>query len=205
MIIQADGTVRFLSVAEHLQRKLIVYQDRETTIYLQRNKQQPFALAQGEGNGNIYIDFFALRFGQKEQMQRKTGTGWTPIHYGCPRSARDTILFLPVEEVIDENTQHSCPYKACQYWSNPTGVKGRYAFNCILVRYRAMGLIDQKVGLTLEEVSRIYACTRERIRQIQDRALERMRHQTRLNLIEPFRERISDYRDYASSSILEVA
>ncbi len=123
----------------------------------------------------MYIDLFALRFGQKEQLQRKTGTGWTPIQYGCPRSERDAILFLPVEEVIDENTQHSCPYKACQYWSNPTGVKGRYAFNCILVRYRAMGLIDQKVGLTLEEVSRIYACTRERIRQIQDRALQRMR------------------------------
>ncbi|GAK58503.1 DNA-directed RNA polymerase [Candidatus Vecturithrix granuli] len=204
MILQPDGTIRFLTVVEHLQRKTMVYQDSESTIYLQRNKQQPFSLTKGEGK-NIYIDLFALRFGQKEQLQRKTGTGWAPIQYGCPRSERDAILFLPVEEVIDDNTQHSCPYKACQYWSNPTGVKGRYAFNCILVRYRVMGLIDQKVGLTLEEVSRIYACTRERIRQIQDRALQRMRHHSRLNQIEPFRERIPDYRDYASASIIEMA
>jgi hypothetical protein len=204
MMIKSDGTVRFLTVADHLQRKTMVYQDREYTVYLRPNKKNPFILQKGRGK-DIYIDLFALRFGQKEQLRRKIGTGWIPINYGCSRGERDAIFFLPFEEIVDERTQHRCPYKECQYWSNPTGVKGRYAFNCILVRYRALGIIDQKIGLTLEEVSRIYGCTRERIRQIQDRAMQRMRHHTRISRMEVFRERIYDYRDYASTTPLEVA
>ena len=195
MIIKPDGTVRFLTVAEHLQRKTVVYQDSEYIVHLYPNKKDPFLIEAGRGEG-LYIDLFALRFGQKERLRRKVSTGWAPIHYGCPRSARDAIFFLPVDEVIDEGTRHRCPYKACQYWSNPTGIKGRYAINCILVRYRAMGVIDQKPGLTLEEVSRIYGCTREQIRQIQERAMQRMRHDSRQGRIKVFRERIPDYRDY---------
>jgi hypothetical protein len=204
MMIKPDGTVRFLTVSEHLQRKTVVYQDRECTVHLYANKKSPFLIEAGQGE-DIYIDLFALRFGQKERLQRKVSTGWTPIHYGCPRSARDAIFFLPLEEVVDERSRHRCPDHVCQYWSNPTGVKGRYAINCILVRYRAMGFIDQKPGLTLEEVSRIYGCTRERIRQIQNRAIQRMQHHTRRNRMQIFWERVPDYRDYMAESTLEAA
>ncbi len=205
MIIKPDGGIRFPTVADHLQRKAMVYQDREYTIYLRRsNKHIPFVIEDGQGK-DIYIDLFALRFGQKEQLKRRVSTGWAPIHYGCHRAERDAILFLPIETVIDERTCHCCPNNVCQYWSNPTGVKGRYAFTCILVRYRAMGLIDQKSGLTLEEVSRIYGCTRERIRQIQDQAMQRLRRCTRLKRMKVFHGRTIDYRDYFSSSTVEVA
>jgi len=137
-------------------------------------------------------------------LRRKVASGWTPIHYACSRAERDAILFLSLEEIIDHEEFHCCTYKGCQYWSNPTGIKGRYAFNCILVRYRALGVFEQKAGLTLEEVSRIYGCTRERIRQIQDRAMQRMRHHTRLDRIKIFRERLLDYRDYVGESTLEA-
>ena len=203
MIIKSDETVHFLTVAEHLQHKSMVYQDHQYTVYLYPNKKEPFLIEKGRGN-NIYIDWFALRFGQKEQVRRKTGSGWAPIHYGCSRAERDATLFLPLDEIIDNEDCHCCPYGGCQYWSNPTGVKGRYAFNCILIRYRALGVFDQKMGLTLEEVSRIYGCTRERIRQIQDRAIQRMRHQTRSDRIKIFRDRVLDYRDYGENSTLEA-
>ncbi len=203
MLIKPDGTVHFLSVAEHLQRKAMVYQDHHCTVYLYPNKRDPFVIKKGRGH-DIYIDWFALRFGQKEQLQRKIAAGWKSIYYGCPRSERDAILFLPLEQIVEHEHCRCCSDKTCQYWSNPTGVKGRYAFTCILVRYRALGMFDQKVGLTLEEVSRIYGCTRERIRQIQDRALQRMRHHTRLNKIKIFGEHILDYRDYIGESTLEA-
>ncbi|MBD3306672.1 hypothetical protein GF339_09650 [candidate division KSB3 bacterium] len=204
MIITPDRVVRFMTVAEHLERKAMIYQDPQRTIYLHSNKNFPFVMAEGAGE-DVYIDLFALKFGQKEQLRKKTGKGMVQIRYGCPRAERDKIFFLPVEEVIDERSRHRCPYNECQYWSNPTGVKGQYAMNCILVRYRALGVLDQKVGLTLEEVSRIYACTRERIRQIQDRAIQRLRHQTRLNQVKIFHEHIPDYRDFSTPGILEVA
>lgn len=203
MIIQPDGTIRFLTVAEHGQRKGIIYQDYERTVYLFPNKRQPFLLTPGHGK-DIYIDWFALRFGQKEQLRRKIGLGWSAIHYGCDRAARDEVLFRPVDEVIEHQAHAQCHDDTCQYWSPPTGVKGRYAFNCILVRYRTLGLIDQKIGLTLEEVSRIYGCTRERIRQIQERAMHRLRHQTRFERLQIFQEHILDYRDYMASSIAEA-
>lgn len=203
MIIMSDGTCRFLTVAEHLQRKAMVYQDCEHSVFLYPNKRQPLVIQPGSGE-DIYIDLFALRFGQKEQVRRKTGDGWTPIHYGCSRMMRDALLFLPIEEIVDNDRCQCCDDHTCQYWSHPTGVKGRYAFNCILIRYRGLGVFDQKIGLTLEEVSRIYGCTRERIRQIQDRAMERMRHHTRLDKIKIFREHVLDYRDYVSERAVEA-
>lgn len=203
MIIKPNGKVHFLTVAEHLQRNAIVYQDSECTVYMHPNKSVPFIIQEGRGQ-NVYIDLFALRFGQKEQLNRRVQNGWLPIHYGCSRVKRDMLLFLPIEEIL-ENKQYQCCFsESCQYWSHPVGVKGRYVINCILIRSQAFGLIDQK-ALTLEEVSRIYGCTRERIRQIQDRALERLRHQTRLNRIKIFQERIPDYRDYLLPSKVEVA
>ena len=203
MIIQPDGNIRFLTVAEHLQRKAVVYQDSERTVSLYPNKRQSLVIQPG-GSESVYIDLFALRFGQKEQLRRKTASGWESIQYGCSRMIRDGLLFLPLNEIVDNAECQCCPQHACQYWSHPTGVKGRYAFTCILIRYRALGVFDQRMGLTLEEVGRIYGCTRERIRQIQVRAMERMRHHTRLEKVRVFHEHILDYRDYTTGNTLEA-
>ncbi len=202
MIIKPDGLIRFLTVAEHLQRNAMVYQDAECTVYMYANKGVPFAMQKGQGQ-DIYIDLFALRFGQKEQLQRRTGGGCTPILYGCSRAKRDMILFLPIKDIIDKQAQRCCLDKSCQYWSPPTGLKGRYVMHCILMRCQAFGLVDHK-SLTLEEVGRIYGCTRERVRQIQDRALQRLRHQSRMKQLKIFQERIPDYRDYFPPSKVEM-
>jgi hypothetical protein len=203
MIIKPNEKTRFLTVGEHLQRKTIVYQDSEYTIRLTNNKKQPFLITEGQGK-DIYIDLFALHFGQKEQLQRRTGKGLVAVQYGCDRCERDRILYLPIEQVVDERSRHHC-CEGCQYYSRPVGVKGRYAIECILIRYRAMGLIDVKTGMTLEEVGRIYACTRERIRQIEEQAMRKMRHHTRSNRLNVFRERVPDYRDYYVSEIEKIA
>ena len=73
------------------------------------------------------------------------------------------------------------------------------------MRYRAIGVFDQKVGLTLEEVGRIYGCSRERIRQIQERALNRMRHHVRIEKLSVFHDRVLDYRDYGRESSLQAS
>ncbi len=204
MIIKPDGTVRFLTVNGHLQRKTLAYQDNEYTVSLHPHQDNPFGMGKGRGK-DVYIDLFALHFGQKEQARRRIAKGWASIRYGCSRAERDTIFMLPLEELIELRTCRQCQVQTCQYWSKPTGVKGPYAFNCILVRYRTLGIIDHKGGLTLEEVGRIYGCTRERIRQIQDHAMRRMRHHTRLKRMQVFRARTHDYRDYGVRQCLEVA
>ena len=204
MMIKPDGTVRFLTVAEHLQQKAVIYLDRELTVFLYPNKKQPFVIRPTEHEcAGTYIDIFALRFGQKEQLWRKVADGRVPIQFGCPRAERDALLFLPLDELI-ENPRLCCQNPDCQYWSPPTGVKGRYAFNCILMRYRAIGVFDQKIGLTLEEIGRIYGCSRERIRQIQERALNRMRHHARSERLMVFHEHVRDYRDFSSPIMLET-
>lgn len=204
MIITKEGQIHFLTVGEHLQRKSVIYQDPECTVYLRTYKSTPFIVDKGRGN-STYIDVFALRFGQKEQLRRRMSKGSTPIQYRCKRSTRDAMLFLPVEDVINTVAEHNCPHRDCQYWSPPTGVKSQYAFNCILARYRALNYIDLKSGLTLEEVSRIYGCTRERIRQIEEKAIERMRHRTRSSRLAVFRERIYDYRELSSGMLEKIA
>jgi len=194
MIIKPDGTIRFLSLEEHLQRKTLVYQDQHHTIRFSSNKKFPFVTSEGNGQ-EMYIDLFALHFGQKEQASRRTGKGFVPICYGCERRERDRMLYLPVEEVVDKQTRHPC-VEGCHYYSPPVGVHNRYVLNCILARYRAFGILDFKCGLTLEEVGRIYACTRERIRQIEEHALHKMRHVSRQSKLQAFFERLSEYRDY---------
>ena len=199
MIISSDGTVHFLTVAEHFQQKAVIYRDRELTVFLYPNKKQPFVIRPTEQEcAGTYIDLFALRFGQKEQLWRKVADGRVSISFGCSRAERDVMLFLPLNELVDNPRVCCCQQSDCQYWSPPTGVKGRYAFNCILMRYRAIGVFDQKIGLTLEEVGRIYGCSRERIRQIQERALNRMRHHARSEKLSVFHEHVLDYRDYSS-------
>lgn len=194
MVIKPDGTLRFLTIEEHLQRKTLVYQDRHHTIRFTSNKKFPFVMSDGEGD-EMYIDLFAWHFGQKEQRYRRTGKGLTPIQYGCERCERDRMLYLPLEEVIDPDKRHVC-VEGCQYYSPPVGVRNRHVLNCILARYRAFGVLDFKCGLTLEEVGRIYGCTRERIRQIEAHALHKMRHVSRKGRLEAFFERLSEYRDY---------
>jgi len=203
MMIKPDGTIHFLTVREHLQRKTIVYQDQERTIHLNPRKNPAFLFTEGQG-AEIYIDLFTLYFGQKERLNRRISGELMPIRYGCKRCERDKILYLPAEEVIDEQTKHNCS-EECQYYSPPVGIKGQYAFNCILVRYRAIGLIDRKVGLTLEDISRIYGCTRERIRQIEEKAMRKMRHITRSHRLQVFCERTFDYRDYFISNTEQIA
>jgi hypothetical protein len=85
-------------------------------------------------------------------------------------------------------------------------VKGPYAFTCILLRYRMLGILDMKSGLTLEEVGRIYGCTRERIRQIQEKAMNKLRHVSRRQRLEIFQERIADFRDvFHAKSTAKIA
>lgn len=197
MIIQPDGTVRFLTVHEHVQRKTLIYQDRTCSIHLSSDKHHPFEIIEEETGEDVYLDIFALHFGQKEKEERRIAKGWIPIHYCCERVKRDNILLLPVDELIDSYQTYQCQ-QGCQYYSPPTGVKGPYAFSCILFRYRVFEIFDWKSGLTLEEVSRIYGCTRERIRQIQEKAMGKLRHATRQSRLQIFQERTSDYRDFTN-------
>lgn len=204
MIIESNGIVRFLTVGEHLQNKSIVFRSRDFAIKLNSDKNEPFSIVEDRSE-DIYIDLFAMRFGHKEQLQRRIGKGWITVHYGCNRSVRDEILLLPAEDIVNFFAEHNCVHEECQYWSHPTGVKSRYAINCILARYMVMDTIDLKCGLTLEEVSRIFKCTRERIRQIEEKAMRRMRHHTRMDRFKVFQERIPDYRDYYPAGLEETA
>ena len=81
-------------------------------------------------------------------------------------------------------------------------MNSKYAFTCLLARYRVITNVAHKERFTLEEVGRIYACTRERIRQIEEKALRRMRHRSRLERFRVFNEKTLDYRDYNSSSMI---
>jgi hypothetical protein len=204
MIINPDGTIYFMTVGEHLQNKSLVFQNSEFAVSLNSDKNEPFCITKSQAE-DTYIDLFGLCFGHKEQLKRRIGKGWVPIHYGCSRSVRDEILLLPVEEIVNAFTHHNCSHTECQYWSHPTGVKSKYAINCILARYMVMSTIDLKCGLTLEEVSRIFKCTRERIRQIEEKAMRRMRHHTRLERFKLFQESIPDYRDYFPVNFEETA
>jgi len=203
MIIKTDGTVRCLNVEEHLQRKNLVFRDPTHAILLTSNKKQPFVVVEGSGD-DVYIDLFALHFGQKEQAFRRTNRGLIAIEYGCDRAERDRLLYLPIEKIIENRGEHQC-CKTCQYYSRPVGVKSKYALHCILARYRAFGVLDFKCGLTLEEVGRIYGCTRERIRQIEEQAIRKMRHVSRIHKLQIFKERVADHRDYYISNTEESA
>ena len=194
MIIKPDGTVRSLTEREHIHYKNIVYQDSQHTIHLTTNKRQPFLITDGKGQ-DVYIDLFGLHFGQKERLNRRTVHGLEPMCYKCSRRERDKILFTPVDEVVEEPLLHHCE-EGCQYYSRPVGIKGRYAFNCVLVKYRALRYFDLKSGLTLEEVGRIYGCSRERIRQIEEQAMRKLRHHSRIRHFQALHQRVLDYRDY---------
>jgi hypothetical protein len=148
MIIEPNGTVHFMTVGEHLQNKSVVFRNKELTINLCSDKNEPFSVAKSQ-SGNIYIDLFGLRFGHKEQLKRRIGRGWISIYYGCSRSVRDEILLLSAEDIVSTFANHNCLHEECQYWSHPTGVKSKYAINCILARYMVMDSIDLKCGLTL--------------------------------------------------------
>ena len=204
MIIELNGTIHFMTVGEHLQNKSVVFWDNEFMITLNADKHAPFCVTKSQAD-NIYIDLFALRFGHKEQLKRRIGKGWISIHYGCSRSVRDEILLLPAEDIVEAFAKSNCFHETCQYWSHPTGIKSKYAINCILARYMVMDTIDLKCGLTLEEVSRIFRCTRERIRQIEEKAIRRMRHHTRLNRFKVFYERTPEYQDYFPVKLEEMA
>jgi hypothetical protein len=204
MMINRDGSVRFLDVAEHLHYQPIILWNEDHIIRLSADKQMPFALALHHAE-NLYIDLFAIRFGHKEHLRRRAGTGFAPIQYGCSRAVRDEILLLPPETIIQMFSHGNCYHQECQYWSHPTGVKSKYAINCILARYMVMNSIDLKSGLTLEEVSRVFKCTRERIRQIEEKAMRRMRHHTRKDRFQDFQERAFAYQTYSPVRVEEIA
>jgi RNA polymerase primary sigma factor len=48
--------------------------------------------------------------------------------------------------------------------------------------------LDGQPGINLEEISARWGLTRERIRQIKDQALRRLRHPSRINRLKPFQE-----------------
>ena len=204
MIIGHHEMVRFMAESEHLQYQPIVLWDEEHLIRLTSNKQMPFMVTPHHAD-TIYVDLFALRFGHKEQLKRRSGEGWVPIRYGCSRAVRDEILLLPPDKIIRIFSEKNCFHKECQYWSHPTGIKSKYAINCILARYMAMSSIDLKCGLTLEEVSRVFKCTRERIRQIEEKAMRRMRHHTRMNRFDGFQQQTFAYQTYSTTHIESIA
>jgi hypothetical protein len=193
-----------MTVAEHLHYNPVVFWDQDYLIRLSSDKNVPFSVTDHHAD-TIYIDLFALRFGHKEQLHRRIGKGWIPLHYTCSRSVRDEILLLPVDDTINAFARENCRHRECQYWSHPTGVKSKYAINCILARYMVMSSIDLKCGLTLEEVSRIFKCTRERIRQIEEKAMRRMRHHTRMNRFKGFQEPSFAYQTYSPVGAKEIA
>lgn len=196
MLIYKNGELQHLTVGEHSKYKNVVYSN-DKKIELTNDKKLPFRVIDGDNPAMLYIDLFALNFGYKERLKKRDSTGWTKIYYGCSRSVRDEILFLSEDEIIEMFSTDNCHHQSCQYWSNPTGLTDRrYAFNCILARYRTMSHIGLKEGFTLEEVGRIYACTRERIRQIEEKALRRMRHKSRIDRFKIFKEKVLNYNDY---------
>jgi hypothetical protein len=198
VIIANDGTIQSLTVREHLKFQELVYAD-DVIIRLTGDKHGTFELVEGKAD-YTYIDLFAITFGFKEPLQKREGRGRVKITYGCSRAVRDEILYLPKEEIIEIFSANNCIQEFCQYWSYPTRINSKYAFTCLLARYRAINNIAHKEGFTLEEVGRIYACTRERIRQIEEKALRRMRHKSRLEKFRVFKEKTLDYRDYQSGA-----
>lgn len=195
MVITKDRKkIRSLTTYEHLQLKDLVYVNN-VTIRLTGDKRGTFEIVEG-GSDYTYIDLFALAFGFKEPLKKREGHGKVDIEYGCSRAIRDEILYLPEEEIIELFSINNCPHSQCQYWSCPTRTNTKYGFTCLLARYRVINHIAQKEGFTLEEVGRIYACTRERIRQIEEKALGRMRHKSRIGKFQAFHEKTLDYRDY---------
>ncbi len=204
MIISPDDSIRFLTVAEHFRYQPIILWNENYVIRLSSDKQMPFALTPHHAD-NMYVDLFAMRFGHKEQLKRRVGSGLATVQYGCSRAVRDEILLLPPETIIHTFSHENCYHQECQYWSHPTGVKSKYAINCILARYMVMSSIDLKNGLTLEEISRVFKCTRERIRQIEEKAMRRMRHHTRKDRFQDFQEKSLAYQTYSPVSVEEIA
>ena len=204
MIFGSHGTIRFMTEAEHLQYQPIVLWDEEHLIRLTSNKQMPFMVTPHHAD-TAYVDLFALRFGHKEQLKRRIAEGWISLKYGCHRAVRDEILLLPPAEIIRIFFEKNCFHQECQYWSHPTGIKSKYAINCILARYMAMSSIDLKCGLTLEEVSRVFKCTRERIRQIEEKAMRRMRHRTRMSRFDGFQQQAVASRAYTPVRMENIA
>lgn len=204
MIIGHNGAIRFMTEAEHLRYQPIVFWNEDHLVRLSSDKQMPFVVAPHHAE-DMYVDLFAMRFGHKEQLKRRAGVGWIPIQYGCNRAVRDEILLLSAETIIRTFSRRNCYHQECQYWSHPTGIKSKYAINCILARYMVMSSIDLKCGLTLEEVSRVFKCTRERIRQIEEKAMRRMRHHTRKDRFQGFQETPFAYQMYSPVNIQEIA
>ena len=199
MIITNDGNVRFLTVSEHLKLKEVVYLNN-IAVRLVGDKHGTFEITDG-GADYTYIDLFGLTFGFKEPLKKREGRGRVDVQYGCAREIRDQILYLAEGALTEAFSTHNCSQKQCQYWSCPTKSESKYAFTCLLARYRVINYVACKEGFTLEEVGRIYACTRERIRQIEEKAIKRMRHKSRLDRFEAFHEKILDYRDYHPATV----
>jgi hypothetical protein len=202
MVIQKDGIVHSLTISEHLNFKDVVYLNN-IAVRLVGDKRGTFEILHG-GVDYTYIDLFAMNFGFKEPLTKREGSGRIDIQYGCSREIRDQILYLSEDELIDAFSENNCTQEQCQYWSCPTRAYSKYAFNCLLARYRVLHRVACKEGFTLEEVGRIYACTRERIRQIEEKALNRMRHKSRLEKFRAFHDRVLDYRDYYASTAVSA-
>jgi len=199
MIIHQDGTIQYLTIQEHLTYGNIVYA-YDGVIQLCNNKDNPFELVTPDVQyDKMYIDVWAMEFGFKEQLRRIGKEGIYPIEYGCPRHVRDEMLSLDASEVIEIFSNHDCQHQECQYWSNPTGMSDRrYAFKCLIAKYRAISRVQLKEGFTLEEIGRLLVCTRERVRQIEEKALTRLRHKVREDAVKGIHGDTLDYRAFSA-------
>ncbi|MCP3685303.1 MAG: hypothetical protein GY861_21835 [bacterium] len=173
-----EDHVESLEVEEHLIRGEVIYRGDGQEVSLSSGRNKSFEIREcGAPEYPLYIDWFALAFGVKEKLRRRSSTGFVKIVYPDSRGVRDDILTMSAGELILEFLHSPCTHSDCQYYSFRSS-KSKDFNRCVLAKYRILS-----DSFTLEEVGKIYTCTRERIRQIEEKALRRLRHPSRINRI----------------------
>ena len=173
MIEYKDGRITTCTVLEHrINWSNIAHYSDGRIVYV--NKSQIFLSSEAEIDGiEAYYDSFMLNFGMKERGEYPGEN----IVVGCSREIRDLILISDPEEVLGEFVMNDCKHSECQYWSKipgDTNSKEKYMFHCLLARYKVINLIKLREKFTLHEIGLIYGCTRERIRQVQEKAFNKL-------------------------------
>jgi hypothetical protein len=181
MILNRNQEICSLPTRTHLsfQNYIIIDYTTQDTIELSKDQYNPFRLGKlpitlDTSFNVLYVDLFALSFGQKEPLMKRENRTWVSIIYKCSRAVRDEILLLPIEEIHAEFRKEQCPHRTCQYWQKTPGVNRE--IYCLLARYRLLSSFGEDKGYTLEQISRIFSVCREWVRRIEDNGLRRLKH-----------------------------
>lgn len=181
MLIDFQDRITHLTVRQHIAYRQFVAIDYRTgeAIQLIRDQRNPFLLGRltipvAPQRIQFYLDTFALQFGQRESLVRKSHGEMVPTYYGCSRGVRDEIFLLPVDDLLQAFYLDDCPQVTCQYWHRATGRDKIRWCSCLLARYR---LFDngEFYGMTLEECGAILTITREWVRKIEISGLEQVK------------------------------